>query len=497
MKILSAEQIRRADAYTIAHEPVPSIDLMERAAITFVHWFTGKFPKKQPVKIFCGTGNNGGDGLAIARLLHQHHYTVSVYLLPANQLSPDFKTNEERLQKLPVKLANIFKQDDFPQVSAGDIIIDALFGTGLSRPLEGMTATLIEYLNQSQGTKVAVDIPSGLYADSASNGICFKAQYTFTFEAPKLAFLLPDNEEYVGEWHYASIGLNQQFIEQEPTDYFYTTHADIHLKPRTRYSHKGTYGHALICGGSYGKIGAAILSTQACLRSGAGLVTTCIPTCEYIPMQTAAPEAMALVAGEEHLSGTIETERYNAIGLGPGMGTDKGSAAFLYNIISSYKKPLVLDADALNILSENKDWLKQLPGGSILTPHPGEFKRLFGDSANGFERLQLLKDKNREYNCIIVLKGAHTAVASPKGAIYFNSTGNPGMATGGSGDVLTGIITGLLAQGYSSLHAAVYGVYLHGLAGDIAAEKESMEALVAGDLVRYLGAAFKRTTENH
>ncbi|MDX2002002.1 MAG: NAD(P)H-hydrate dehydratase [Chitinophagales bacterium] len=488
MKILSAEQISQADAYTIQHEPIASIDLMERAGKAFVDWLESEFPNHTLFVIFCGYGNNGGDGYAIARLLLNKGYVVRVFTYKSDRLpSPDCAINAQRLG---ASIEIIVDAADFPKLAEDVLIIDALFGTGLSKPIQGIVVDLISYLNQLPNRRIAVDMPSGLMTDGPSSGVIIKAHRTLAFQLPKLSFLMPDNAAFVGDWSVLDIGLSKTFIKEVNTPFYYTTAEDIQLKQRAKYSHKGTYGHALIIGGSIGKIGAAVLSTEACLRAGSGLVSCCAPSVGLNVLQTTVPAAMVVMGGENYLTNLPELTAFNAIGVGPGMGTHTDTASLLYSLLNAVKVPLVLDADALNMLAVNPNLLELLPKNSILTPHPKEFARLFGETRNGFERLNLLREKSSKYGCIIILKGAHTSISSPEGEVWFNSTGNAGMATGGSGDVLTGIITGLLAQGYLPIEAARIGVYLHGLAGDLAAKETSMEAMIASDIIAYLGKAF-------
>lgn len=491
MKILSASQIREADAYTIANEPIASIDLMERASSVFTLWYVAKFTPEQPVAIFCGNGNNGGDGLAIARLLHERSYKVSVWLVTSGNTTKDRDINEQRLSKLSIPLHYLAESDTLPQLNERSVVIDAIFGSGLNRPVTGWLAALINHLNTQPTTRVAVDIPSGLYADSISEGIIFKAHHTLSFEAPRLSFLFAEHEEFVGEWEYRSIGLNADFIASVPSAYRIIANTNVHLKARTRHSHKGTYGHSLVIAGGHGKIGAAILASKACLRSGAGLVTAYVPQCGYTPLQTALPEVMTLTDDSQtHITSVPDITAYNAIAIGPGIGQVDDTLKALFHLLETAKKPLVLDADALNLLSHNLQWLNRLPTNSIITPHPKEFERLFGTSPNSMQRLEVARRHAKEHNIIIVLKGAYTAIVSPQQDVWFNSTGNPGMATGGSGDVLTGIITGMLSQGYEPLQASINGVYLHGLAGDLAAQKLGQESMIASDIIANLGSAF-------
>ncbi|MDX1943603.1 MAG: NAD(P)H-hydrate dehydratase [Saprospiraceae bacterium] len=498
MKILNANQIRELDVYTIEHEPIASIDLMERASLTFVNWFVHKFPNQDiPIHIFCGPGNNGGDGLASARLLQQRFYDVTVWFCKiSDNISKDFQVNWERLpRRTELQVHKIEEGTPLPDLPENAIAIDAIFGSGLNRAVTGYWATLFEHLNQLNIIRVAIDIPSGLFADQHTDGACIRADYTFSFEMPKLAFFFPENQDIVGDWTYQSIGLNQDFIAKTKTLYYYI---DIIftkniLHKRHKFNHKGTFGHALLIMGSYGKVGAAILAARACLRSGVGLVTIHAPKCAYSILQMSIPEAMVSIDRHEFfLSEIPKLQAYKAIGVGCGLDQKKTSAEAMEILLEESLVPLVIDADALNLIAKNQGLFKKIPKNSILTPHPKEFERLFGAAANDFERNELQRRKAQELGVYILLKGAHTCIACPNGTCYFNSTGNPGMATGGSGDVLTGIITGLLAQSYSPLEAAVLGVYLHGLAGDIASEELEQEALIASDIVQYLGRAFRR-----
>lgn len=523
MKILSSDEVRKADAYTIAHEPIKSIDLMERASSACVRWLlvspvlrfphspiqknaeTGKRRngevEKRKVAIFCGLGNNGGDGLAIARLLAAKKFKVEVYIIRyADKCSADFLLNEKRLKKVKgLKVHNIataVQLADCRLPTAG-FCIDAIFGSGLNKPVEGLAADAIRLINRSGCPVISIDIPSGLFAEKnlhSKDAAIVRATHTLTFESPKLAFMFPENGEYVGEFSVLDIGLNEDFISSLPSKNFYVRDIEARFiyKKRSKFSHKGTYGHALIVSGSYGKMGACVLASRACLAAGAGLVTVHIPKCGYNILQTANPEVMVVTDSEDNLiSDNIRIEKYNAIGIGPGIGTEKETQNALKALIQNAKIPLVLDADALNILSENKTWISFLPPDSILTPHPGEFKRLVGESDNDFDRMQLQKEFSIKHGVYVVLKGAHTCITCPDGEVYFNSTGNPGMATAGSGDVLTGILTALIAQRYTPKKASVLGVYLHGLAGDIAATHLSEESLIARNIIEFLSEAIR------
>jgi ADP-dependent NAD(P)H-hydrate dehydratase / NAD(P)H-hydrate epimerase len=491
MKIFSAAQIKQWDVYTIAHTPILSIDLMENAAKACCEWLMNHFNPQKPFTVFCGTGNNGGDGLAIARLLINEGYEVKIYILNnGGEPTPDFNTNLERLKSVTANISYVMQTADLPLIEKDTIVIDTIFGTGINRPAAGIHAAAIEYINQSKCLIVSIDMPAGLFADKSSAGNTIaKATHTLSFGCNKLAFLLAENEPYTGNITILDIGLSHSFKEEESTAFTITEKKDVHplVKPRSIHAHKGNFGKALIAGGSNGKMGAMILAASACLRSGVGLLTVAIQPQGNNILQTAVPEAMTV--SEDLLPEMLG--QFSAIGAGPGWGTSNNTQQQLHLILTHFRNPMVLDADALNCLAINSNWLTLLTAGTILTPHPKEFERLFGTCSNDFERLQMAIQKTAAYNVIIILKGHHTAVVMPTGHVHFNSSGNPGMATGGSGDVLTGIVTGLLAQGYDSNDAAVLGVYLHGLAGDIAAAAHSQQGMKAGDIVDSLGMAWQ------
>jgi len=497
MKIYPVEKIREADNYTIKNEPISSIDLMERASNQLRAWIKDHVKTENHIHIIVGLGNNGGDGLALGRMLHEDGYEVTVIIIRYSEnCSNDFNTNYQRLiTNKNLKVIEIKTINEIIEFSKDDVIIDAIFGSGLTRPVKGTIADIIRKINDSDAITLSVDIPSGLFADSSSisnNGEIIRADYTLSFQFPKLAFLLPENEIYVGNWQILDIGLSQDFINSEKTNFNYLTHIDVAptIKGRSKYSHKGTYGHALIIAGSLGKMGAAVLASRACLRSGVGLLTTHVPKSGISVLQTATPETMLSIDRyENYFSEVPDLSMYNAIGIGPGLGKEHQSQMAMKLLIQNSNCPMVFDADALNILAENPTWLAFLPNGSILTPHPKEFQRLAGGWRDDFEKLEKQKNLAQKHGIYIILKGANTSVCFPDGQIFFNSTGNPGMATPGSGDVLTGIITGLLASGYSSGIASILGVYLHGLAGDMAASDIGLEATIASDIIAYLGKA--------
>lgn len=498
MKILPIENVREADDYTIRHEPILSADLMERAAAQCYKWIKKRIKKSSGIKIVAGPGNNGGDGLVIARMLAQKEFRVEVIILRFSEKeSDDFRINYDRLKGEKVNILEINDERNFPEIDEGDVIVDAIFGSGLSKPVKGFVAEVIKMINSSKARVIAIDTPSGLFADQTSvdsGGAIIEADYTLSFQFPKLAFLFPENDSFVGEWTILPIGLHDEFIRDVEVGNFFVLKKDVRsvLKSRNKFSHKGTFGHALLISGSYGKMGAAVLAARASLRSGAGLVSAHIPGKGYEIMQTALPEAMVSIdESPEIFSQVPDISPFNAIAIGPGIGMEKQTQNALKLLIQNSSIPLIFDADAINILGENKTWIPFVPKGSIFTPHPREFERLTEKTSDNFERNQLQRDFSVKYQVYVILKGAFTTLTTPSGKCFFNSTGNAGMATAGSGDVLTGVILGLLAQGYSPFEASLLGVYLHGLAGDIAGSDKGVDALIAGDIIESLAKAFK------
>lgn len=500
MKLFTTKQIAGLDKYTIEHEPVSDIDLMERAALQITHWVLKHFSNERKMIFFAGPGNNGGDALAIARQLADLDFICEVYLSTFGKSlsgSPEF--NLSRLNEQG-KVKNSFLNtiDDFPELGPTDVLVDGLFGSGLTRSLSGFTAKLVQKINQTANTVIAIDIPSGLMGENNTDNnpeSIIKADYTLTFQFPKISFLFAENEKYIGRFEVLPIRLHPDGMEKTNTVFYYLEEKEIGKSfcDRSKFSHKGTFGHALLIAGSYGKMGAAVLASKACLRSGAGLLTTHIPRLGYPVLQTAVPEAMCSVDAHDSIFTEFpDPASFSAIGIGPGLDKKNNSRKAFSELLKKTVKPMVIDADALNILSENKEWLDQLPPFSILTPHPGEFIRLAGESANSYDQLQKQILFSEKYKVIVVLKGAFTQISTPAGKVYFNSTGNPGMATAGSGDALTGVILGLLTRGFSPERAALTGVYVHGLSGDLAAAKKSETALLAGDIIEFLGKAFLR-----
>ncbi|MEN8203433.1 MAG: NAD(P)H-hydrate dehydratase [Bacteroidota bacterium] len=498
MKIFKAEQVRLIDAYTIENEPVASIDLMERAATRLAGWYVRHFHTDRQVVIFAGPGNNGGDALAIARLLAGRQFRVKCFLLDFGAPSADHTLNKGKLQaQNRVKVVELRAGDSLPAIAEKDVVVDGIFGSGLTRKASGFPAEVIQHINRHASTVIAIDIPSGLFGeDNGENDYSsvIHASYTLTFQFPFLSFFFEENDSSVGEWRVHDIKLHPHVIRESSTPYQTIEPAMISamLPVRKRFSHKGTFGHALLISGCYGMMGAALLAGKSCLRSGTGLLTLHVPRFGYNIIQTGFPEAIVSLDQSDILfSEPPDLEPYSAIGIGPGLGCKPNSGKGLKMVLEQAQVPLVIDADALNILSQNQEWYDMLPEGCILTPHPKEFDRLAGASGDSYSRHLKQREFASKYKVVVVLKGAFTGIAAPDGSYWFNTSGNPGMATGGSGDVLTGLITGLLAQGMAPLDAALTGVYLHGAAGDLVVEDIGQEALIAGDMINYMGAAFK------
>lgn len=497
MKILSKEQVYEGDKLTAERQQISSTDLMERAGIQIFNWLHVRMQGAQvPIHIFCGIGNNGGDGLVVARHLINHGYNVKTYIVNySDKRSKDFLINYDLIKQTTKEWPEMLDKDsDLPEIGRDDIIMDAVFGIGLNREADDWVKHLFDHFRASMAFTVSIDIPSGLYTDKVPkdpNGVV-TANHTLSFQTPKLVFFLPQTARYTVQWEVLDIGIDQEYM------YSVKTEADLigkfevlqMYRPRDKFAHKGQFGHALLIGGSYGKVGAITLAARSALSAGAGLVSAFVPTCGYIPLQTAFPEAMVITDTNERYITDIKFElKPSVIGIGPGMGTNPETKAAFKKLLENNQVPLVIDADAINILSQDQELLKLLPENSVLTPHNGELQRLLGDWKDDFDKLEKAKVFSKTYKVILILKGAHTiAVIGDK--LYVNATGNPGMATAGCGDVLTGIITGMLAQGYDSLVASIFGIYLHGKAGDIAVETTGYQSLIASHLIEFLGDAY-------
>lgn len=494
MYILSPDQTAKADTATIKNKGITSVDLMETAATSCFQWLHKKLQGENAnIHVFCGVGNNGGDGLVIARHLHKHNYRVSCYIVNfSDKRTEEFLVNFNRLKEIGLTPIELNSENDFPDIDVRDIVVDAIFGIGLSRNPEGFAKKLIQFLNHKKVFTVAIDIPSGLFGDKSvtDSAAVLKASHILTFQTPKMAFLLPENKDYVNTWEVIDIGLDQNYIESLKPKTYYTALADVIplYKIRNKWDHKGTYGLSLIIGGSFGKMGAVTLASKAALKIGSGLVSAYIPKCGYEILQTSVPEVMVEVDTDAVLSYFNFKTNPTVIGIGPGMGTAEKTAQGFENFIKDNKLPLVIDADGLNLLSKNQFLLNYLPENTILTPHPKELERLIGAWKNDYEKLEKVMEFSNKHKAIVIIKGAHTAVVN-NDQLFFNSTGNQALATGGSGDVLTGIITGLIAQGYQPINAAILGVYLHGKTADLALPVTGYETFTATSIFEYLAAA--------
>ncbi|AFL82058.1 yjeF-like protein, hydroxyethylthiazole kinase-related protein [Aequorivita sublithincola DSM 14238] len=497
MKIFSSEQLYEADKITTEKQQITSEELMERAGTQIFQWLHQRLQGAPvPIHIFCGIGDNGGDGLVVGRLLIEQGYNVIVYVVNcSDKRSENFLHNYDKIKNVTKKWPILMtSEDDFPEINPEEIIVDAIFGIGLNRCPDGWVKELIQYINKRKAFKLAIDIPSGLYSNSPleDKEAVLSANHTLTFQAPKLSFFLPETAPFVSNFDVLDIGLDLEFLHKsEPLAHLISKpEAQRFYQPREKFGHKGTYGHALLVAGSYGKIGAAVLSTKAAFRIGAGLVTAFVPKCGYPILQTAIPEAMVITDKNEEYISSIEVDfEPSAIGVGMGLGKNKATVEALKKLFTNTESPFVIDADALNNISKNKELLKLLPKNSVLTPHPGELKGLIGIWKNDYDKIEKVKKFSSKHEVVVIIKGAYTlTVYGDK--LYLNSSGNPGMATAGSGDALTGVITGLLSQGYDPLLASVFGVYIHGRAGDIAAGQMGYEALMAGDIIEFLADAY-------
>ena len=503
MKIFTSVQIHELDKFTIENEPIKSIDLMERAARALTHAIASKWDNLTPVVVFAGPGNNGGDALAVARMLAEKDYTVDVWLFNiSGHLSPDCAANRQRLAdcKKVHSMTMVTQEFDPPILEKTTLVVDGLFGSGLNKPLAGGFASLVKYINASPAQVVSIDVPSGLMTEDNAYNVranIIKADLTLTLQQPKLSFLFAENQEFIGEVRTLDIRISSEGIAKTDAHYTIIEESDIRriLKPRPTFAHKGTMGHALIIAGSYGMAGAAMLATKACLRSGAGKVTAYTPRQNVMMMQVAVPEAVIMVGEETAFGEAVDTTDYQALGIGPGLGQSDATAIALIAQLRRTQCPIVVDADAINILSNRRAWLQQLPKGIILTHHPKEFDRLQGGCSDSYERLSKALDLAERLQGYVIVKGHYSALCLPNGHILFCPTGNAGMATAGSGDVRTGSITALLARGYNQTEACALGMYLHGLAGDLAAEELGQESLMASDIIDYLPKAFKRLEE--
>lgn len=495
MKIFSVDQIRQADKYTIERQNISSDELMERAGKVAFEWIQRQLgDSKVRIHVFCGIGNNGGDGLVVARYLINFGYSVTIHVVNfSDHRSEDFLTNFDRIKEINIWPELLTQTSDLPEILPNEIVIDAIFGIGFNRPALAWVAKLIKHINESMTFVLSIDIPSGMYMDKTTIGLeVIKADYTLSFQFPKLVFTLPSTGTYSRYWQVLNIGLDPEYISKEkPLAVFVDKFQALQrYQPRDKFSHKGTFGHALIIGGSYGKIGAILMCSEAALHAGAGLVSVFTPQCGYQIIQSSLPEAMVVTDSHHaHIQHIHYEINPTVIGIGPGMGMHDTTVKAFSNFIKKNDSPLVIDADGLNILAEHQELLVYIKGKAVLTPHPKELERLIGPWKDDFNMLDKMKEFSKQHQLIILVKGAHT-ITIYEDQMYVNSTGNPGMATAGSGDVLTGLISGLIAQGYSLLDATVLGVYIHGRAGDLAVLRSGVEALTATDIIDFTGDAF-------
>jgi len=497
VKIFSAEQMRNADKATIQLQNITSLELMERAATQIFNLIHQRLQGAPiPIHVFCGLGNNGGDGLVISRLLLEHGYHVKTYIVNFSEnRSKDFLENYDRLKAIASEWPEQLKsENDLPEIKKEDMVIDAIFGIGLNRPIVSWVTHLIKHINAARCFTLSIDVPSGLYADKAPEdpeGVIF-ASITVTFQLPKLIFFLPQTGQYTQELEVIDIGLDRGYISQTPGyAELISKHEVLSLyRPRHKFAHKGNYGHSIIIGGSYGKMGSVVLATESALRIGAGLVTAYVPECGYQILQTSIPEAMVITDDEDDYITKITLDiEPTAIGIGVGLGVKEKTIEGFKTFLEHYKGSLVIDADGINILAKEPAFLKLMPPRTVLTPHIGELKRLIGAWEDDFDKIEKVRNLSNTYDCIVVVKGANSLIIY-KEHMYVNTSGNPGMATAGSGDVLTGMITGLIAQGYDALSAAVFGVYLHGSSGDIAIKETGYQGLIASDIVSHIGKSY-------
>lgn len=503
MKIISSTQLKELDKYTIANEPIASIDLMERAAREVTRAITRRWDSSFHIVVFAGPGNNGGDALAVARMLSILNYKVEVFLFNIQgSLSDECQANLERLKECgSIYFTEVSTKFDPPALTEKHLVVDGLFGSGLNKPLNGGFAAVVKYINASKSPVVAIDIPSGLMGEDNTYNIrqnIIRADVTLSIQLPKLAFFFPENEEIVGEWELLNIGLKQEFIDTAESPYFTTEEEEMRslIKPRKRFAHKGNFGHGLLIAGSYGMAGASILAARASLRSGIGLLTVHVPIHNHDLLQTTVPEAIVHTDIHEHyFAEPTDIDHYQALAIGPGLGQEEDTALAMMEQIQGCPIPLVIDADAINILGKHRNWLSRLPKRCILTPHLGELERLIGKCMDTYERLTKTKELAAYLQSYIIVKGSWSTVVTPEGNCYINPTGNPGMATAGSGDVLTGILVALLAQGYTQEEAARLGAYVHGIAGNIAAEEKGEIGMTSSDIIEALPRAWKKLSE--
>ncbi|MDE6514386.1 MAG: NAD(P)H-hydrate dehydratase [Muribaculaceae bacterium] len=501
MKIFSSDQVREIDRKTIENEGVSTLQLIERVAEGVAVEVVSRLKANSRIAIFAGSGNNGADALMAALMLYEQGYKPEVFLFniggdKLSQACADCR--DQLLGAFPdADFTEVIKQFNRPHLDANYIVVDGLFGIGLREALTGGFRELTKFISDSGATVISIDVPSGLFADWNPNAVArnmVHATVTLGVQFPHLAFFFAENAPIVGEWKTIDIGLSAKEIRRTQAAFYMIERADIKrlLRPRPAFSSKADFGSALLVSGSYGMMGAAILAARGCLRAGAGKVTVFSPRCGYEAVQSAVPEAMFAACNSDLTIGEIHASHpYSAIAVGPGIGTSEATTSALEKFLTLHDRPVVLDADALNCIARRQTLLHHVPVHSVLTPHAGEFDRIFGQQANSEARLVKAIEVARMHNIIIVLKGHYTAIVRPDGLVYFNSSGTPALATAGSGDVLTGVIASFMAQGYSPEVASLLGVFIHGLAGELAAETEGTYGVTASDIAANIGRALK------
>ncbi|MBR5899133.1 MAG: NAD(P)H-hydrate dehydratase [Muribaculaceae bacterium] len=502
MKIFTTENIREIDRYTIEKEGVSSLELIEQVARGVACEIMSRWRPNKRIAIFAGSGNNGADALATARMLIEEGYRPEVFLfnIGGNRLSGDCIIMRNRLLEMNYsQFVEVRGSFSFPDLNRSHVVIDGLFGSGLREPLTGGFMSLVRYINESGATVVSIDVPSGMFCDwnrGSINRNIIHAHLTLAVQFPRLAFFIGDNADLVGEWKLLDIDLSEEKVRNTPSDYYLVEKEDVRrvLRPRRDFTSKADYGSAMIIAGSYGMMGAAVLAARGALRGGAGKVSVHSARYGYTVMQASVPEALFDADNHETIVTNMLMRRsYSSIAIGPGIGTNENTVKALGAFLASSKQPVVLDADALNCIALQPTLLNHIPSLSVITPHEAEFDRLFGIQPNAESRLIKALEMSKHYNIIIVLKGYYTAVVRPDGRVYFNSSGNPAMATAGSGDVLTGVIAAFIAQGYNPEISALLAVYVHGVAGDIAAEEHGQYGVTAGDIADNIGKAIAKT----
>jgi len=491
-KIISAKELIELEDAFVEEKGILPYELMEAAAEAFCQWYTANFDRKQSVIIFCGMGNNGGDGLAAARILFRQGYPIDVCLVgDLEKASQDFQSN---LKILPTNIRNKKFSEIKNSTLECQVVIDALFGFGLNRPVEGEFKEAINYINKHKKLlRISIDLPSGLPADGLLEGVAVESDRTISFHYPKLSLLFPEHSPYVGELVVLDIGIDKKYFDKYSSKRYFLEKDDIVSRHKKfhRASHKGDYGKVLMVGGSKGKLGAIMLTSRAALRSGSGLVSAYIPNFGTEPFHAQVPEVMLeLSSGVDYLEGLdADLDRYDAIGVGPGMGEKPETVDMLIQLFSQYKGKMIIDADALNIIATNDELKDLIRPNMILTPHLKEFERMVGKVNSHDIRIEKARSFASKYGCILILKGANTMIALPDGTQYFNSSGTQYLATGGTGDVLTGVIGSFLGQGYSVENAAICGVYHHGLAGQLAS-KDKYRGTIASDVIDCIPRTF-------